>query len=108
MTTSRRHAQRPTESVNLEIPRKVGGRQVCRRKKFKGIVFADVAGEIALAETLRAAAPNVAVFTPLIGLTKEDLSAMANLACISSRESILEEGSEPWIQPSAAEAFEAS
>ena len=73
-------------------------------KRFKGIIFADVAGEIELAETLRAAAPNVAVFTPLIGLTKEDLSEMASLAGISSREYLLEEGSEPWIQPLGAEA----
>lgn len=70
-------------------------------KRFKGIIFADVAGEIALAEALRAAAPNVAVFTPLIGLTKEELSEMANLTGISSGESLLEEGSGPWIQPSA-------
>jgi len=70
-------------------------------KRFKGIIFADIAGEMALPGTLRAAAPNVAVFTPLIGLTKEDLSRMASLAGISGIESLLEEGSEPWIQPSA-------
>jgi len=73
-------------------------------KRFKGIIFADIAGEIALAETLKATAPNVTVFTPLIGLTKEDLSEMASLAGISRIESLLEEVSEPWIQPSAAEA----
>jgi adenylyl- and sulfurtransferase ThiI len=72
-------------------------------ERFKGIIFADVAGEIALAEPLRAAAPNVAVFTPLIGLTKEDLSEMASLAGISGTEP-LQESSEAWVQHIAAEA----
>jgi len=93
----------PNQSTAKFLVRLVAAK-FAEEKRFKGIIFADVAGEIALAETLRAAAPNVAVFTPLIGLTKEDLSEMASLACISSRESLLEEGSEPWIQPSAAEA----
>ncbi len=94
--------QSPSTTAKFLV--RLAAAKFAEEKRFKGIIFADVAGEIALAETLRAAAPNVAVFTPLIGLTKEDLSEMASLAGISTRELLLEEGSEPWIQPSAAEA----
>jgi thiamine biosynthesis protein ThiI len=51
-----------------------------KEKKFKGIIFADVAGEIGSAVSLKAAAPDVAVFTPLIGLTQGDLTELAKSA----------------------------
>jgi thiamine biosynthesis protein ThiI len=51
-----------------------------KEKRFKGIIFADVAGEIGPAGALKAAAPDVAVFTPLIGLTRADLTELAKSA----------------------------
>ena len=57
-----------------------------KEKRFKGIIFADIAGEIGLAGTLKAAASDVAVFTPLIGLTREDLAELAKSVGLNGNE----------------------
>jgi adenylyl- and sulfurtransferase ThiI len=75
-----------------------------KEKRFKGIIFADVAGEIALTEALRAVAPEVAVFTPLIGLTRDDLSEMARLAGVVGTELLPQEGFQHEMEPSTVEA----
>jgi thiamine biosynthesis protein ThiI len=54
-----------------------------KEKKFKGLIFADIAGRISLVHGLAAAAPDLPVFTPLIGLDSQDLVDLARLAGIS-------------------------
>lgn len=93
----------PNQSSASKFLVRLAAAKFAEEKRFKGIIFADVAGEIASAETLRQAAPNVVFFAPLIGLEEEDLSEMASLAGISGAESRRDEGSQPWIEPSAAE-----
>lgn len=73
-------------------------------KRFKGIIFADIAGDITAAEALRNAAPNVVFFAPLIGLSAEELEEMASLAGMSGDEFSLDENSQVWIGAAEAEA----
>ncbi len=51
-----------------------------REKRFKGIIFADVAGGIGPAGNLGIESAEVPVFTPLIGLEREDLTEMCRLS----------------------------
>jgi thiamine biosynthesis protein ThiI len=62
--------------------------QFARKKRFKGLIFADVAGEIGLDRALRDAVADVAVFTPLIGLSRGDLTELAKSAGLSGIESV--------------------
>ncbi len=57
-----------------------------KEKKFKGLVFADIADRIGLVDGLGAAALDLPVFTPLIGLDSEDLIDLARLAGINVAE----------------------
>ncbi len=57
-----------------------------KEKKFKGLIFADIAGRVSLFEGLAAAAPDLPVFTPLIGFDNEDLIDLARLAGINVAE----------------------
>jgi adenylyl- and sulfurtransferase ThiI len=55
-------------------------------KKFKGIILANVSGDIAGTDALRSAAPSVVFFDPLIGLSPQELFEMASLMAISREE----------------------
>jgi thiamine biosynthesis protein ThiI len=74
-----------------------------KEKRFKGLIFADVAGEIALAEAFRAVAPEVGVFTPLIGFTRNDLSEMAKVAGVVGTESLPQKDFQHETEPSTVE-----
>lgn len=51
-----------------------------KEKRFKGMVFADIAGNIGLPQPLGTAATELPVFTPLIGLDMEELIEMSKMA----------------------------
>ncbi len=60
--------------------------QVAKEKKLKGLIFADIAGEIGTASVLGEAGRDLPVFTPLIGLDNADLVDLARLAGINDAE----------------------
>ena len=93
----------PNPSTTSKLLVRLAAAKFAKEKRFKGIIFADVAGEIALAESLRAVAPEVAVFTPLIGLTRDDLSEMARVVGVVGTESLPQEGFQHEIELSTVE-----
>lgn len=64
------------------------GMRLAREKKLKGLVFSDVAGDVAMLqqEPVRAAGMNLPVFQPLIGLNREDLVGMCKEIGIPEQE----------------------
>lgn len=60
--------------------------EFAKQKRFKGLIFADIAGEIGMDNLLGGAGQDLPVFTPLIGFDREDLADLARLVGISEVE----------------------
>jgi thiamine biosynthesis protein ThiI len=71
---------RPPDSTASRRLVRMAAVKFAKEKRFKGIIFADVAGVIDPAENLDIGAGEIPVFTPLIGLESGDLTEMRRLA----------------------------
>ncbi len=69
-------------------------------KKFKGIIFADIAGGIDSIRGVRAAAAELPVFTPLIGCDEEELMELAVFVGVNGTELLPHAEPQSWSQPS--------
>lgn len=73
----------PDQPVGLTGTRRLvrmAAAKFAREKRFKGIIFADIAGGIGPAGNVGIESAEVPVFTPLIGLEREDLMEMCRLS----------------------------
>jgi thiamine biosynthesis protein ThiI len=68
-------------------------------RKLKGIIFADVGGDVS-GDLPRAGVTDLPVFTPLIGLSRSELAEMAKLAGFPEDELYRELESPPQWEPS--------
>ena len=74
-----RLGQHPDLTTTRRLVRVAAGK-FASEKRFKGIILADVSGDIGPAGNLGVGSAEVPVFTPLIGLEHEDLAEMCRLS----------------------------
>lgn len=71
--------------ASKELIRAVAVR-VAKEKKFKGIIFAEIAGDVRRNDYVSSVAGDLPIFTPLIGLDHVDLLELADFAGVGQDE----------------------
>jgi thiamine biosynthesis protein ThiI len=74
------------------------GIQLATQKRFRGIVFSDVVGEITSEQQMQGTTKALPVFTPLIGMNKGDLMELSALMGIGKEELLQQLGLEEASQ----------
>ncbi len=91
----------PELAVSRRVVRVVAA-EFAREKKFKGVILADIAGELSSIKTGRLAEKQVPVFYPLLGLDREGLLELGSLAGIMKEELLMQTKPEPASESLAA------